>query len=66
MTWESYTYRIEYTQGNGPPEKVVATRGVISDGVLHLFYRSGPGVAEEDHVGTWPLTSIRKWKRTRS
>ena len=38
------------------------TRQHIADGCLHLFTKSGEMCAEE-HVASYPLTSIKKWKR---
>lgn len=63
MKFEIYEYTIAYIAGNGPPEQVTATRQHIADGVLHLFYKSGPGLFDEQHAGSWPLSSIRSWKR---
>lgn len=57
-----WTYTIDLLGGNGPPITVTATRQHIGEGALHLFTRSGPGT-NEVHAGSWPLTSIRSWKR---
>jgi len=38
------------------------TRQAITDGCLHLFTKSGEMCAEE-HVASYPLTSIKKWTR---
>ncbi len=61
MSYESWVYTIELT--NGRVVTVNATRQYIAEGVLHLFYRSGPGVPYEEHAGSWPLTSILSWRR---
>lgn len=39
------------------------TRQHVAEGVLHLFSQSGEGVHEE-HLASYPLTSIKKWTRT--
>ncbi len=61
MSFEIYTVTITYSDGTS--EQVKACRQHIADGVLHLFYKSGPGVAVEDHVGSWSLAAIRSWRR---
>lgn len=40
-----------------------STRQVCLDGVLHLFRRTDE-MADETHLGSWPLASIKKWVRT--
>jgi hypothetical protein len=56
------TVDIEFLDGSTEQVRSV-TRQHIADGVLHLFNRNGEYV-EEKHLGSWPLTAIKKWKRT--
>jgi len=48
---------------DGTSEKVeLSTRQHIAEGVLHLFKKNGE-YAEEEHLGSWPLSVIKKWQR---
>lgn len=61
MSFEIFTVTIAYPDGS--TEQVRASRQHVADGVLHLFYKGGPGIAVEDHVGSWSLAAIRSWRR---
>lgn len=58
-------HTVTITYHDGATEEVKISRQHTADGVLHLFMQTGEMAAEE-HVGSWPLTSIRKWRRDRA
>lgn len=51
---------IEITYRDNTIEVVKASKDVVNDGVLHIYYKAGSYVPEE-HMGSWPLTGIKKW-----
>jgi hypothetical protein len=54
---------VTITYLDGTAEVVThSTRQHVADGVLHLFKKNGSYAAEE-HLGSWPLTSVKKWVR---
>lgn len=55
------TVTIEYLDGTTTRVELV-TRQHIDDGVLHLFCKNG-SMADEEHLGSYPLVNIRKWQR---
>lgn len=61
MRIEFTNVTIEYLDGTEEEVKH-ATRQLVADGVLHLFKRNGEYV-EEEHLGSWPLGSVKKWTR---
>lgn len=54
---------IEFSDGSTETVAFV-TRQVVVEGCLHLFKKNG-AMAEEEHLGSYPLTSIKKWQRRR-
>lgn len=59
---DAWSVSVEFMD-NGEEIHTWVTRWTVSDGVLHLFSRSGRMVPEE-HVASYPLVNIRKWKRS--
>jgi len=52
---------ITFVDKDIPDDSIDITRVHISDGALHLFHKNGPGAFEE-HAGSYPLSSILRWK----
>lgn len=58
------TVKIDFHDGTQETVESV-TRSHISDETLHLFCKNG-AMAEEEHLGSWPLVGVKKWKRETS
>lgn len=50
--------KIEHTDGTKSEE--TATRTLVTEGTLFLWYQSDSGI-EEQHMGAYPLANIKKW-----
>lgn len=57
-----FTVIIDFHDGTSETVESVTHEYVTSEGVLKLFNKNGE-MAPEIHLGSWPLTGIKKWRR---
>lgn len=58
--------RIEITHTDGTTEWVEGDDVRVHGGVLHVWnrhYNTGASFLSTTHAGSWPLASIRRWRR---
>jgi len=58
--------RVEVTHLDGTVEHADGDDIHVRDGVLHVWnrhYNTGHSWMADVHVGSWPLASIRRWRR---
>lgn len=56
------TVVIEYLDGTTERVQSVTRQHVDGD-ALHLFCKNG-SMADEEHLGSYPLVNIKRWQRT--
>ena len=57
-------FQVEITHLDASVETVIGTLTRIHDGVLHVHRDHGTATSSREHVGSWPLVSIRSWRTT--
>lgn len=57
-----WTVTIDFTRGSSETHEWI-TDVYTRDGQLHLFKQNGD-YAPKEHIGSFPLMHIKKWKRT--
>lgn len=62
MSLNAFKVRIQFLDGTDE-EFTWVTRERVADGVLHLFSKQGE-YADEEHLGSYPLATIKSWRRT--
>jgi hypothetical protein len=58
--------RVEITHLDGQVEYAEGDDIHVRDGVLHVWnrhYNTGASFLADVHAGSWPLASIRRWRR---
>lgn len=58
--------RFEITHLDGTVEFAEGDDVRVVDGVLHIWYfgyNTGRSALDGEHAGSWPLTSIKRWKQ---
>lgn len=60
---EFFTVTIDFRDGT-TEEITYVSREITKEGVLCLYQLNNQITRTEEHLGSWPLDTIKKWKRT--
>lgn len=60
--FDYFSVHIEFRDGT---EQTIdyASREIVAEGVLSLYIVNNTHTREAEHIGSWPLDTIKEWKR---